>query len=126
MSRTYRFTKSKNLYKVINNVYYNDPFYTMNRIYSLVDFPKLMEKHLSKAKKEIPLLFSDKKPLMIYKGPSWFHRMSSQKPHRIKSKNELNKFKKTFNFNMLNDNYDYTEDYHEVIIENKPKREYWF
>ena len=48
---------------------------------------------------------------MIANGPSWFHRMFSQKPHRMRAKKEIHKFLR--------------DAEHEVII-SKPPQIYWW
>lgn len=98
-------------------------------------------------KKRIAKFFRDGTPsLMRVHGPSWFHNMTSQRPHRRKSKTELKKFKQSFEIECLYDfrkhqyfaAYDYSEyswwidqfnpldDVYEVMIPNKPRREYWY
>ena len=69
--------------------------------------------HSKEGKRRIAEFHSDaKKRIMIWHGPSWFHRLYSQKPYRTRARRELHKF-------MRNPD-------HEVIIENKPPREYWW
>lgn len=73
------------------------------------------------ARKRIALLYSDKKEgVMRLKGPSWYHKLTSQRPHRNKGKKQINLFIKSFKDNLTID------DCHEVIIESKPKRNYWY
>jgi hypothetical protein len=46
-----------------------------------------------------------------WRGPMWFHKEYAQVPYRVRAKNEIHKY-------MRNPDY-------EVIIEDKPHREYW-
>lgn len=63
-------------------------------------------------KKRLARLHSDVKfSVTNWKGPSWFHNMFSQKPHRTKARAELRKFLEN--------------PEHEVILESKPPRVYW-
>jgi hypothetical protein len=48
---------------------------------------------------------------MNYKGPSWFHRDYTQAPYRAKCRAELGKA--------------LIDLEHEVLLERKPKAEYW-
>lgn len=103
MSRTYRFLKS-----TINNYFFIGSWL-------LYDYKNnsYINKNSKEATKRISKFFSDKKPnVMRLKGPGWYHNLFSQRPHRRDSKYQLNKFIK---------NQDY-----EVVIEQKPKRHWWY
>ena len=71
-----------------------------------------VDRHSEQGRKKLARFHSDKKDYwMNYRGPAWFHNVFSQRPHRRRAKREIQKY-------LRNNDY-------EVIIENKPHREYW-
>lgn len=99
-------------------------------------------------KKKIALLFSDKKKgVMIGNGPSWFNNLMSQRPHRSDAKSQLDKFVKKYNqrgyvnifdLEIIDDDVSLNLQFHpvlkryywevedDIIIDKKPKRQYWW
>lgn len=135
MSRTYRFINSRGLAKVKHHIRpaYRNIFYYLFSSKS----EKLNDMEDKKIDRKIARAFSDsKKGIMILKGPSWFHNLTSQRPHRREASVKLKEFKKVFNscsFNELNnceeDLGEYVEEIlceNDILIESKPKREYWW
>lgn len=111
MSRTYRFLNSTPTELGLSA---NWMFYDWKTGMYFNSFSQL-------ARKKIALLYSDKKDgVRRLKGPSWYHKLTAQKPHRSKAKKQIYLFIKSFKDNLTID------DCHEVIIENKPKRDYWY
>lgn len=71
-----------------------------------------IDRNSEAGRRKLALFHSDKKQYwMNYRGPSWFHREFAQKPYKVRARRELNKFMR--------------DPEHEVIIENKPRRDYW-
>jgi hypothetical protein len=107
MARTYRFNKGKDAWRM------NDSWILRDWKYSRFGTSGWIDPQSVEGKKLIAMYHSDRKHgVMVWNGPSWFHRMRSQKPHRTRAKRELHKFK--------------IDPEHEVIIENKPPRQYWW
>jgi len=50
--------------------------------------------------------------MMIWHGPSWFHRLYTQRPYRRRCKTALHNFVKLTDY--------------EVQLESKPHRDYWY
>lgn len=129
MSRTYRLLNTS-----ISEINIGNPFYIYKYLFQqkrLITKEYVLSGHSKIVKKELALCYSDKmRGVMRLKGPSWFHNLSSQRPHRRKAKREIYKFMKSFDFNKYNlddvNDCFLGEDYHHVIIESKPHREYWY
>ena len=101
MARTYRFNKGKDAWRMEDSWILRD---------WKIDY---IDRNSIEGKKRLALYHSDKKKgVMIWNGPSWFHRVFSQKHHSTRAKKELHKFKRN--------------PEHEVIVENKPPRQYWW
>ena len=119
MSKTYRFLKVKNVCSQlgISSYIYSSWKDRKNNIFHNSKINPFSQK----GKKKLAMIFSDKKEgVMLLNGPSWFHNQFSQRPHRAKSIQEINKFIKSY---MSTKDQ---EQLYEVIIENKPKRKYWY
>ena len=104
MSRTYRFKKAKHL---SNHVLWEWKC-TENCVFYVVEHdPKSKE-----GKKRLAKHQSDKK-WMFYNvwGPSWFHNLYAQRPYRRDAKNQIHRCIR--------------EEYFEVSLLRRPKREYW-
>lgn len=117
MSRTYRFRKGKDQYLIDDQRVLTDFTYIEreNRFgYSWREYCRVkIDPDSVEGNKLLSKFHSDRKHhVMIWKGPSWFNRLFSQKPYRTRSKEEIHKFLRN--------------PEHEVIIENKPPREYWW
>ena len=116
MSRTYRFKKSKDAYRI------KDSWILSEYVFEICSDGKFEWKHWfdrrinpksKEGKKRLAQFHSDSKnKVMLWDGPSWFHRLFAQKPYRQRAHTELYKFVRN-------------ED-HEVIIESKPYRKYWY
>lgn len=117
MSRTYRFRKGKDRYLIEDQRLFTDwgkvEFEDRNgQTWEYFGCYRLDPKS-KEGRKALAQFHSDKKDrVMIWNGPSWYHREFSQKPYRTRAKKEIFRFFK---------NPEY-----EVIIENKPPREYWW
>jgi len=104
MSRTYRFKKHRWLEAdVLRELVRTAPY---RWAYQRIDA------HSKEGRKKLAEFHSDKKDhWMNYRGPSWFHREFSQKPYKVRARRELHRYQR--------------DPDHEVMIESKPRREYW-
>lgn len=108
MSRTYRCKKNKHLIQenriLEKRVWNSTKFWDYNTIQ--ID-PKSKE-----GKKALARFHSDAKHFLYqWRGPSWFHNTTAQRPYRRDCKKQIKKF--------MND-----PDY-EIQIIRKPYRQYW-
>lgn len=115
MSRTYRFNKGKDKYRVkdswLLNSWERQTFDGVHEWTQWVDVS--IDPKSDEGKRRLARFHSDRKyHVVVWNGPGWFNRLFSQKPHRTRAKKELHKFVR---------NPD-----HEVIIEGKPPRQYWW
>ena len=104
MSRTYRFKKDPYLIKdrgVLSETNFRFGGHIQHEPNSKEGCQRLARFH-SDAKRYV----------MIWNGPSWWHKMTSQVPYRVRARNQINKFMRG-----------QEED---VIIESYPHREYYW
>ena len=142
MSRTYRFLKVKQPLSELNL----SAFWVYNDWNSTPKNAQI-NPFSQQGKAVIARIFSDAKHgVMRFKGPGWFHNQFSQRPYRRKAKTELKKFMNTYknyssadweyletgNWSWCDENDDFHSfdvdscAYHEVLIESKPFRQYWY
>lgn len=102
MSRTFRHMKSSK-YRLddLTNYHYDE------------NWNKIKIDHDSKLFKKIKARFHAKSDsIMVWHGPMWWLRLVSQKPYRMRAKQQLHRYKEN--------------PEHEVMIESKPHRDYWW
>lgn len=105
MSRTYRFKKDK--WRIKYDRVLEDCYWGYSPRWVRLD-PNSEE-----AKQRLAEFHSDaKKHTMRWNGPSWFHNFYAQRPYRMAAKREL------YNFTKYDD--------YEVLILDKPKRQWYY
>lgn len=109
MSRTKRFRKSIHLIK--DNRILEDLVRSDDNSWRW-DWVK-MDPSSAEARKALAKFHSDaKKGVMRWKGPGWYHRLFSQMPYRNRSKKEIHRYLKG--------------EIEDVVLENKPKRLWYY
>lgn len=105
MSRTYRFRKNSSWLEA-------DAMSELVRVGPWQWHVAPIDRLSARGQKRLAKFHSDKKHhWMNWRGPSWFHNTYSQRPHRRRSRREIQKY--------------LLDPEHEVIIESMPHREYW-